>query len=224
MNGYIKFYAPVTPQTSIQLQRIVEQMLQQGLTNLHLLLSTPGGSVHDGISIYNFLKGIPIEVNTYNFGSVDSIGVVIFCAGQNRFSVPHARFLLHPVSMQVVGNQTFDEPSIAERLNALKSDQSNIAKVIACTINKPVEEVLNKIHARTSLEPEDAKILGLVTEIKSGLVPAGASLISIYDNPQQSMQPFPNIPMLPHPFMGFIAPEPQNKSSITNSYSSIIIR
>lgn len=158
-------------------------MLQQGLTTLHLLLSAPGGSVHDGISIYNFLKDILIEVNIYNFGSVDSIRVVIFCAGQNRFSVPHARFLLHSVSMQVAGNQSFDEPSIAERLNTLKSDQSNIAKVIVCTISKPVEEVLNKIHTRTSLEPEDAKKLGLVTEIKSGLVPAGVGLISIYDNP-----------------------------------------
>ena len=173
MQGYIKLYAQINQQTSIQLQKIVEQMLQQGLTNLHLLLSTPGGSVHDGISIYNFLKGIPIEVNTYNFGSVDSIGVVIFCSGINRYSVPHARFLLHPVSMQVIGNQIFDEPSIAERLNSLKADQSNIAKVIAFTINRPVEEVQGLIHARTTLEPEDASGIGLVTEIKSSLIPAG---------------------------------------------------
>lgn len=221
MEGYIKFYAPVTPNTAIQLQQIVEQLLRQGLSGLHLLLSTPGGSVHDGISIYNFLKGLPIQVNTYNFGSVDSIGVVIFCAGRNRYSVPHARFLLHPVSMQIVGNQAMDEPLIAERLNALKADQSNIAKVISSTINKPVETVQNLIHARTSLEPEQAQTEGLVTEIKSSLIPAGANLISIYDTQmQQGMQIIPG--GMPMPMLrGFSVPEPQNLTTITNSYSTI---
>lgn len=218
MNGYIKFYAPITPQTSIQLQKTVEQMLQQGYTSLHLLLSTPGGSVHDGISIYNFLKGIPIEVNTYNFGSVDSIGVVIFCAGSNRYSVTHARFLLHPVAMQVMVNAMLDEPSIAEKLNSLKADQSNIAKVIASTINKPVNDVLNLIHTRTTLESEEALSNGLVTEIKSSLIPAGFGLISIYDNQaQQGVQLMPGV----MPLRGFVVPEPQNQSFITNSYSSI---
>jgi hypothetical protein len=43
MEGYIKFYAQVTNSTSVQLQQVVEQMLRQGLTELHLrlLLTTP---------------------------------------------------------------------------------------------------------------------------------------------------------------------------------------
>lgn len=218
MTGYIKFYAQINSQTSIQLQKAVEMMLQQGLTSLHLLLSTPGGSVHDGISLHNFLKGIPIEVNTYNFGSVDSIGVIIFCAGVNRYSVTHARFLLHPVAMQVMGNIMLDEPSIAEKLNSLKADQSNIAKVIASTINKPVNDVLNLIHTRTTLESEEALSCGLVTEIKSSLIPPSAGLISIYDNQaQQGIQLMPGV----MPLRGFVMPEPQNQSAITNSFSSI---
>ncbi|MDR2119391.1 MAG: ATP-dependent Clp protease proteolytic subunit [Tannerella sp.] len=219
MDGFIKFYAPVTPNTAIQLQQLVEQLLRQGMNRLHLLLSTPGGSVHDGISIYNLLKAIPIEVNTYNFGSVDSIGVVIFCAGTNRYSVPHARFLLHPVSMQVLANQTFDEPLIAERLNALKSDQSNIAKVISATINQPVEHVLKLIHDRTSLEPEKALEHGLVTEIKSSLIPPGANLVSIYDN--QVPQGMQIVPPGIFPLRGLSIPDPQNTSSITHSFSTI---
>ena len=216
MEGYIKFYAQVTQNSAIQLQQTVESMLRQGLTRLHLLLSTPGGSVHDGISVYNLLKGLPIEVNTYNFGSVDSIGVVIFCAGKFRFSVQHARFLLHPVAMHLLGNQSFDEPSIAEKLNALKADQSNIAKVISSTINKSVDEVIGLIHARTTLEPEQAQAQGLVTQIKSDLLPLGANLISIYDAPQPQIIPG-GIPV----FRGFSVPEPQNHTAITNSYTSI---
>jgi ATP-dependent protease ClpP protease subunit len=215
MTNYIKFYAAVTPNTVIQLQRQVEQLLLQGMSSLHLLLSTPGGSVHDGISVYNLLKGLPIEVNTYNFGSVDSIGVVIFCAGSNRFSVPHARFLLHPVSMQVFQTQSFDEPSIEEKLKLLKADQSNIAKVISATILRPVDEVAGLIHNRTTLEPEKAQEKGLVTQIKSSLVPAGVQIFSIYDQPVQQPQ------MMQFPIRGLTV-DPQNGfTSISNSFTSI---
>lgn len=217
MDYYIKFYAQVNQNTVVQLQRHIEQALLQRANVIHLLLSTPGGSVHDGISIYNLLKGIPISVHTYNFGSVDSIGVVIFCAGTNRYSVPNARFLLHPVSMQVLGNQIFDEPSIEERLNALKADQSNIAKVVATTINRPVEEVKQLIHRRTTLEPEDAREKGLVTEIRSELIPIGANVMSIYDgqqNPQQIIIP-QGQPIL----RGISTPNQQGVSYITSSFT-----
>lgn len=219
MEAFIKFYAQVNQNTVIQLQRQIEQLLLQGMKTLHLLLSTPGGSVHDGISVYNLLKGLPISVNTYNFGSVDSIGVVMFCAGQNRYSVPHARFLLHPVAMQVGAPQTFDEPLIEEKLKLLKADQTNIAKVISATINKTVEEVQNLIHSRTTLEPEKALQIGLVTEIKSSLVPAGVQLYSIYDiNPQQGMPiQFPT----QLPLRGVVQPVQESLTFITNSFTTI---
>ncbi|GAB6393941.1 MAG: hypothetical protein MdMp024_0253 [Bacteroidales bacterium] len=219
MDSYIKFYAPITPNTAIQLQQHVEQLLRQGLTRLHLLLSTPGGSVRDGISVYNFLKALPLEVNTYNFGSVDSIGVVMFCAGNARYSVPHARFLLHPISMQMMVDHTFDEPLIAEKLNVLKSDQSNIANVIASTINKPVSDVFKWIHARTSLDPEQARNEGLVTEIKSSLIPAGAHLMSIYEpQVQQGTQLFQEgVPG----FKALSIPDPSSQSHIPHTFTTV---
>ena len=216
MEHYIKFYAPVTSNTAIQFQQVVEQSLRQGLQKLHFLLSTPGGSVHDGISLYNFLKGLPIEVCTYNFGSVDSIGVVIFCAGSQRFSVQNARFLLHPMSMQVFSDQVFGEPGIEEKINALKVDQKNIANIISETTGKNVEEILGLIHKRTTLDPETALEMRLVTEIKQSLVPVGANLISIYE-PQIQQQPV-FIPM-----RGFTDIGQQNFSTITHSYSGCFI-
>jgi ATP-dependent protease ClpP protease subunit len=214
MEHHIKFYAPVTSNTAIQLQQTVEQLLRQGLAKLHLLLSTPGGSVHDGISLYNFLKGLPIEICTYNFGSVDSIGVVLFCAGSQRFSVPNARFLLHPVAMQVFSNQVFDEPGIEEKINALKADQKNIANVISETTGKSVEEILGFIHKRTTFDPDAAREMSLVTEIKQSLIPAGANLISIYEPPVQQPPVF-------FPMRGFTDIGQQNFGTITHSYSQI---
>ena len=112
---YVRFMAPVTPLSAERLLNIVDKALRDGIQKLHLLINSPGGSVSHGLAIHNFLKGIPLEICTYNFGTVDSIGVTIYCAGKTRFSVPHARFLLHPVAASVQGH--LDEARITEVLN-----------------------------------------------------------------------------------------------------------
>jgi ATP-dependent protease ClpP protease subunit len=64
----------------------VAQQVAQGFDELHLMLSTLGGQVAQGISIYNMLKALPIRVITYNVGTVNSIGNVIFLAGSPRYA------------------------------------------------------------------------------------------------------------------------------------------
>ena len=93
---YVRLTAPITPQSTERLLQVIDQKYQSGIKRLNLLLSTSGGSVDHGIALYNFLQGIEMEVVTHNFGIVDSIGIAIFCAGTQRYSVSHARFLLHP--------------------------------------------------------------------------------------------------------------------------------
>lgn len=187
--AYIRFMAPVIPQTTNSLLQIVDKKIQEKCQKMHLMISSPGGSVFHGLSLYNFLKGAPIEVYTYNFGSVDSVGVVLFCAGNKRFSVPHARFLIHGVRFNVGMNTSFDEKQIEEHLKSLKIDQHNIARVIADTAQKPAHKVEEDMNNRITLNPSEAKDYGLVHEIKSELFPIDADLSVIGElvgQPQQS--------------------------------------
>lgn len=192
---YIRFMAPVIPQTIDHLMKIVDKKLHEKFERLNLMLSSPGGSVFHGLSVYNFLKGAPIEVHTYNFGSVDSIGVVIYCAGSKRFCVPHARFLIHGVKMNFKGQASFDEFQIHENLKSLKIDQQNIARVIADNTGKGSEVIEKYMHDRKTLNPNEAKDYGLVNEIKSELFPIDAEFTSIGEpiqqNPMQFMQQVP---------------------------------
>jgi ATP-dependent Clp endopeptidase proteolytic subunit ClpP len=176
---YIRFMAPVIPQSTTQLLQVVDKALADKVEKLHLLLSSPGGTVFHGLSLYNFLRGLPIEVWTYNFGSVDSIGVVIFCSGHRRFSVPHARFLIHGVRFNIQGNASFDDKQLEENLKGLKIDQENIARVIADTTGKPLHTIEEDMTNRTTLNPSQAKDYGLVHEIQSTLFPVGATLAVI---------------------------------------------
>lgn len=193
--AYIRLLAPVIPETTDRLFKILDQKIGTGVKKIHLLISSPGGSVFHGLSIYNYLKGAPIEVDTYNFGSVDSIGVVIFCAGKKRYSVPHARFLIHGVRFNINGNAAFDEKELEEHFKSLKIDQRNIAKVIADNCNKDITEIEKKMNDRTTLNPEQAKEYGLVHEIKSELFPLNADL-SVIGEINSPQMPF-SIPMQP---------------------------
>lgn len=189
--AYIRFLAPVMPQTADQLFRIIDKKIAEKFEKIHLMLSSPGGSVFHGISIYNFLKGAPIEVDTYNFGSVDSIGVVVFCAGKKRNSVPHARFLIHGVRFNVNNPQSFDEKQLEEHLKGVKIDQVNIARVIADNTGKPLHKVEEDMNNRTTLNPNEAKDYGLVHEIKSSLFPIDADLSVIGELSINQQQGFP---------------------------------
>jgi ATP-dependent Clp protease, protease subunit len=170
--------------------KIIDKKIKEKTERIHLLLSSPGGSVFHGLSLYNFLKGAPVEVHTYNFGSVDSIGVVIFCAGSKRFSVPHARFLIHGVRFNINGNVSFDEKQIEEHLKSLKIDQLNIARIIADNTGKSTHKIEEDMINRTTLNPHEAKDYGLVHEIKSELFPIDADLVTIGEVINQK-QPFP---------------------------------
>ena len=185
----IKFFAPVNEVSANALMGILDQAINQGVKNVSILISTPGGSVFHGLSIYNYLRGLPLEkLTTHNFGSVDSIGVVMYCAGRERYSSPQARFLLHGVSMGFQGNQNLEEPQLEEKLKGLKIDIENIAKVIAENTGKTDIQVTQAMLARTTLNPEQAKEWGLVHNIKTELFEPGTQVISIVSQPQQNPQ------------------------------------
>lgn len=182
----IKFFAPVIDVSINALMNAIDQKMKTGQRSFIILISSPGGSVFHGLSAYNYLKGLPVEITTHNFGSVDSIGVVLYCGGTKRLSVPQARFLLHGVSQNFPQGANLEEKQLEERLKGLKIDIENIAKVVAANTGKSPEDVMKAMSDRTTLNPEEAKQWGLVHEVKAELFPAGSDLISIhYQEPQQ---------------------------------------
>lgn len=176
----IKFFAPVIDITINTLMDVIDQKMRAGNRDFILLISCPGGSVIHGLSAYNYLRGIPATITTHNFGSVDSIGVVLFCGGSKRLSVPQARFLLHGVSSNFQANMNLEEKQLEERLKSVRIDTENIAKVISATTGKSIDIVTQAMLDRTTLNPEQARAWGLVDEIQIELFSPGAEVIPIH--------------------------------------------
>ena len=175
----IRFFVPVQESTVKLLLNVVDKKMESGVKDLKLLISSPGGNVFYGLTAYNYLKGLPISIITHNCGSVDSIGVVLFCAGSKRLSVPQARFLIHGVSTNFAENSSLEEPQLEERLKSMRIDIENIAKVIAGNTRQNTNTVTKAMLERTTLNPEQAKEWGLVHTVEPKLFKSGSEIITI---------------------------------------------
>jgi len=176
---YIRFSVGIEVKTVNKLIRFVEVQLKKGVDSFVLLMSSPGGNVFAGLSGYGYLKGIPAKVVTHNYGNVDSIAAVLFCAGSHRLCVPHARFLLHGISYDVTKPTRFEEKTLDERVRSLRMDRENMSGVIADSTGKPLAKVEHDILEGTVLNSEQALAYGLVHEIESVLFEKGARIFEI---------------------------------------------
>lgn len=70
----------------------------KGFTEYHVLFQTNGGSVSDGIFMYDFLRSFPFPFTFYSAGSVQSIGTTIFLGAQRRIAGKNSLFMLHRTS------------------------------------------------------------------------------------------------------------------------------
>lgn len=89
--------------------------------DISLYVNTPGGSVTDGLAIYDTMQYVECDVATICLGLAASMGQFLLCAGApgKRFALPHARILMHQPSGQMQG-QAADIAIQAEQIVYLK--------------------------------------------------------------------------------------------------------
>jgi ATP-dependent Clp protease protease subunit len=122
---YINFHAGITQSTVQNLMTVIAQKLAAGTTAFYILLSTPGGQVQSGMTVYNFLRSIPAQITMHNTGNVDSIGNAIFLAANTRYACQHSTFMFHGVGIQVQ-NLTLKEQRAREILHSILADVARV--------------------------------------------------------------------------------------------------
>jgi len=198
----IRFFAGIDANGVGALLQTVDAQYKAGVRRFILLMSSPGGDLMSGFMAYNYLKGLPIELTTFNVGNVDSAAGIVFCAGTKRYAVPESRFIVHEVSLTMTasgpGNISIDLPSLESQVMVLKNQEVMMAKILATAIGKPQSDVENKIHAQTSLSAQEAKEWGLVQDVRTELFdPADSNLVLAVPPIGPSMSPAPSLPFSP---------------------------
>ena len=89
---YISLIGPINDVSQDHLLETCYQCHHESVQTVCLLLSTVGGNVNCGVTIYNVLRGMPFNLITHNVGMVASIGNVVFLAGEMRYAVHMGAF------------------------------------------------------------------------------------------------------------------------------------
>jgi ATP-dependent protease ClpP protease subunit len=177
---YISFSAEISPHTTESLLAVLANCVNQRVKTVYLMLSTPGGSVMNGLNIYNVLIGLPLEVITHNVGNVDSIGNAIFLAGKRRYACPHSTFMFHGVGFDLK-NQTMrlEEKNLKESLANILSDHKRIGSIIAERTKLDEKVVAGLFSEAQTKDATFAVGAGIVHEVKNVQIPPGSNVISL---------------------------------------------
>jgi ATP-dependent protease ClpP protease subunit len=113
---YVSFSAEIDVKTTESLISTMANLASNpAVETVHLLLSTPGGSVMHGMNLYNALRAMPFHLITHNMGNVDSIGNAVFLAADERYACPHTTFMFHGVGVdQVTRGSRLEEKPLRE--------------------------------------------------------------------------------------------------------------
>lgn len=176
---YIAFSAEIVPQTTESLIAAFSNLVNQGVREITLLLSTPGGSVMCGMNLYNFLRGLPIRLTTHNVGNVDSIGNAIFLAGETRLACPHSTFMFHGVGFDAPQGVRFEEKLLRERLDAILSDQKRIGSILEERTQLSPEQISALFLEAQTKDATFAVGCGIINEIRDVQIPEGCPVVSL---------------------------------------------
>ncbi|MFA5131249.1 MAG: ATP-dependent Clp protease proteolytic subunit [Patescibacteria group bacterium] len=139
-------------------------LYSSNIKRLKIIISSGGGDIDSAIRIYSYLKALPIEIEMIAFSQIDSAANVIFSAGSKRIAINGCRFLLHE-GIFTSGHKTATLHNHDEALITFKELLKKSISIISQETGKTEAEIGNLMQNSTFLTTEEAKALGLVTEI-----------------------------------------------------------
>ncbi|MGZ4140055.1 MAG: ATP-dependent Clp protease proteolytic subunit [Actinomycetota bacterium] len=175
---FASFTGDVSPASAQNIIATLSQIANQGVSKVTLMLSTLGGSVMHGQAIYNTLRALPVQLVTHNVGCVNSIGTVVFLAGDERYACQHSSFMFHGVSLGVEG-ATLDTGALKEMLSGLDQDGKAIASVIAERTGLTTRDVAKLFRERRTRDAAWAAGAGMIHGVRDANVPSGTQVVTI---------------------------------------------
>ena len=133
-------------------------------TSVLVEISSPGGEVYEGQSIYSYLRNLNIPVTTYAKTAM-SIAATIFMAGDTRKMDENGSFMIHMPSATVSGGSEVLEDLLKE----LKGLEKEFADFYSKYTNIDSDSVRRLLQNETFLDAEQAVEMGFATEIAVAL-------------------------------------------------------
>lgn len=131
--------------------------------DIQLYINSPGGSVYNGLAIYDTMQYIKPDVQTIGIGLQASMGAFLLSSGAKgkRFVLPNARVMIHQPSSGTQGMVTDQEISLRESVRM----KELLAKVIAKNTGQKLDKVKADMERDHWMSADEAVKYGLADEM-----------------------------------------------------------
>jgi len=160
LNDRIVFLGEEVNATTASL--VVAQLLYPD-KDIQFYINSPGGSVTDGMAIYDTMQYIKCDVSTICIGMAASMGAFLLSSGAKgkRLALPNAEIMIHQPSAGTQGQIT----DMAIHLKRLEIIKKRMNHILADNTGKPLEVVTADCERDNFMSAEEAKEYGLIDKV-----------------------------------------------------------
>jgi len=158
--------------SATKMQEVLQQAEKDGYEKVNLMINSPGGSIFEGLAIYNILKAHNLEIVGDVVGMAASMASALLMGCDSVRIGKGSRMMIHSGSSGVYGNAS----QILQHAKLLESLNLTIAELYADKVNETAEWVQEnwmKDGMDSWFTAEQASKAGLVDEVYGSKVKSG---------------------------------------------------
>lgn len=133
--------------------------------DINFYINSPGGSVTDGMAIYDTMQYIKCDVSTICMGMAASMGAFLLAAGTKgkRLALPNSEIMIHQPLGQAKGQAT----DILIHAHHIERIRANINEILAAETGKPLEQIQLDTERDNFMTASEAAEYGLIDKVIS---------------------------------------------------------
>ena len=165
LNDRIVFLGEEVNATTASL--VVAQLLyleaQDPDKDIQFYINSPGGSVTDGMAIYDTMNYIKCDVSTVCMGMAASMGAFLLAGGAKgkRYALPNAEVMIHQPSGGASGQAT----DVQLHAQWLLRTKGKMNKLMSEMTHQPLERIERDVERDYFMTAEEALAYGIIDEI-----------------------------------------------------------
>lgn len=143
--------------------QLIHLAYEDSKKDIKLYINSPGGSVYDGMAIYDTIQYIKPDVQTIGIGLQASMGAFLLSSGTKgkRFALPNSRVMIHQPSSGTQGRVSDQEVTLREHI-ALKK---RLNEILAKNTGQKLSKIEQDVEKDFWMSAEDAVKYGIIDQV-----------------------------------------------------------
>jgi ATP-dependent Clp protease protease subunit len=131
--------------------------------DISLYINSPGGDITALFAIYDTMKFVKNQISTFCYGQAASAAAVLLAGGNKgkRFSLPHARILIH----QPYGGAAGQAADIEIQAKEILRMRDLLNEMLAYDTGQSVEKVAHDTDRDFIMSADEAQLYGIIDEV-----------------------------------------------------------